>query len=159
MDDESVDAVISLASLRHSQQRDAFYREAHRVLKPGGKFLIGDVERGSPQDDFLNGFVNEYNSMSHEGDFLEAEIESARMSSAGFEVIHNDRHDYDWSFPDTSTMFEFCTGLFGLDQASPAALTKGLSNLRSENTPHIINWGLLMIMESKTKLANEGEVK
>ena len=84
---------------------------------------------------------------------------SARMSSAGFEVIHNDRHDYDWSFPDTSTMFEFCTGLFGLDQASPAALTKGLSNLRSENTPHIINWGLLMIMESKTKLANEGEVK
>jgi ubiquinone/menaquinone biosynthesis C-methylase UbiE len=45
----SVDFVISSLSLHHWTNAQAAFHEIHRVLKPGGRFLIFDLRRDAPR--------------------------------------------------------------------------------------------------------------
>ena len=43
IEDNSVDIVINIESAFHYPDKEAFINEVHRVLKPGGHFLIADI--------------------------------------------------------------------------------------------------------------------
>ena len=43
LDDNSFDAVINIESAFHYPDKLSFLKEVHRVLKPGGEFLIADI--------------------------------------------------------------------------------------------------------------------
>ena len=145
--DDSADGFLSLAALHHASQREEFYSEVYRVLRAGGRFVIGDVEKDSIQGEFLNGFVNTYNSMGHKGDFLDHSVEENRLLEAGFDVVENRNDKYLWEFESKDKMVTFCRGLFGLDRATDSQILDGLKPILASNQS--MHWALRFIKALK----------
>jgi SAM-dependent methyltransferase len=143
-EDQSVNTILSLASLHHcnAEERIQFYKEAKRLLKPGGKLVMGDVLLDSNQDKWLNIFVNKYNPFGHNGEFWTAE-EAKLLQSVGFSVTYSIQ-EYSWDFPDNKSMYDFCRKLFFINSASDEELYDGLTKYLNANfDSHSIPWKLI----------------
>jgi SAM-dependent methyltransferase len=142
--DESVDKVVSLASLHHSTdlERIVFYKEALRVLKPGGTMIIGDVNAGSAQDFWLNTFVRQYNG--HDGKFWS--VTDAELMT-GFTVSVSVKK-YNWTFNTMEEMVDFCRNLFGLDKAPNEEIIDGLKSYLGANETGF-EWSLMYFIAIK----------
>lgn len=153
--DARFDAVVSLTGLHHvdAPEQDAFLHECRRVLRPGGRLVIGEVARGSAVDAFLNGFVHAHNSQGHVGVFFDAGF-LPRLQRAGFSNCAMQVCDYPWQFPDWDAAVFFCRNLFGIDRADDATLRDGLErHLAARNTPAgvAIPWQLLFYRADKPR--------
>lgn len=140
----SIDGVVSMAGLHHVEDRMSVFREMHRILKPGGRLCIADVEKGSEIDGFLNTFVNEYNSLGHKGWFIENGFRK-ELESADFEVTFDKNLKYSWKFEGLDQMIDFCTLMFGLDRASPKQVLEGITKYQGysiNNGSCNMNWKL-----------------
>jgi len=146
---QSVDTMLSLASLHHctNEERIQFYKEAKRVLKPGGKLVIGDVIQDSEQDKWLNIFVNMHNPLGHIGKFWTNE-DASLMQSCGFTVATSIQ-EYTWDFSDKKAMYDFVRRLFSIHSASDEELSDGLTNyLHADFENHGFPWKLLYFTAS-----------
>lgn len=126
--DAGFDAVLSLTGLHHvpAPRQDAFLAECRRVLRPGGRLLVGEVLAGSPVDAFLNGFVHRYNSQGHEGVFFDAGF-IPRLQAAGFAAVAMQVRHYPWRFESEAAMRFYCRHMFGIDRADDDTLAAGLA--------------------------------
>lgn len=128
LDDNSVDVCINLAGSHHLEDKTAFFREAARVLKAGGRLVLADVQAGSATDTFLNRFVHENNSMGHEGLFLDTGT-ARDLASCGFNIESDRLVTLPWSFEDRGHMAVFCKLLFGMDLASAESVARGIEDI------------------------------
>lgn len=144
-----VDVVVTLAALHHVMVgRPAFYQECHRVLAPGGRLIIGDVEAGTASAAFLDEFVDQYSSQGHEARFLSRETELATIEDAGFRVAEYDVTAFHWVFPDKPTTIRFCQQLFRLDRADDDQIWQGLGEylgIESGRGGVRMNWQLAFV--------------
>jgi SAM-dependent methyltransferase len=142
--DGAVDSAVSIAGVHHIEDREPFYRELMRVLRPGGVAVIADVASGSDVDGFLNVFVDHASSMGHNGMFL-TEHDEILLKAAGFELLSNRDCQYHWRFESTDELAEFCTLLFGLDLADRQQVIDGVGNyvgFAQSADGVAMNWGL-----------------
>lgn len=142
--DQSVDEIVSLAALHHIVERSAFYAEAARILKPGGKIVIGDVLSGSGEDAFLNGFVDKWNSMGHEGVFMNPSADISQIEAQGLKVKFEKKR-YFWCFSGEEEALGFFRRLFYLDkQPSDDLLAQELRQLgvHSMEGEYKVSWCL-----------------
>ena len=114
---ESVDIVLGLAGLHHSNNQQATVNEAFRVLKPGGYFAVCDVIDDSAIAHWLNSYVHQHNPNGHIGDFLSPDEITNMMGNSGFHNIHESIENVPWVLADEHHAAIFFKGLFGLKPA------------------------------------------
>jgi len=147
LSDDAADAVLSVAGLHHVQDMPAVFAEMRRITRPGNAVVICDVMHGSPQDLFLDGFVNEHSTMGHSGRFV-TERTPRLMQSAGLRVGSVAHEQFAWRFATEQQMVRFCKLLFGIDQASDAQIAEAIERIlgtRRDAQGVSMNWGLTYI--------------
>lgn len=143
--------IFSLAGIHHLTDKKSFFREANRLLKVGGIFGLADVESGSPVDQFLNVFVDEYNSMGHKGLFLDGST-IEELQSCGFDIVSADNIPFTWQFESKTEAIEFFKLLFYLDQANNRDIESGINNYLGDQRvdgSFCVNWELFYIKAIK----------
>ena len=121
--DAALDGIVSLAGVHHIDDKRALFDEAHRVTRPGGRFVLSDVRENSPVAQFLDDFVGQWNSTGHEGTYLtEATVET--MEAAGWQVEDASINRFTWDFATREDMAQFSKSLFDISKLErPAVAT------------------------------------
>jgi arsenite methyltransferase len=89
LEDESVDVIISNCVVNLSPEKDRVYREAYRVLRPGGRVMISDIVLERPLPEALLASLDAYlgcvGGASLRGEYLET------IRKAGFREVRVER--------------------------------------------------------------------
>lgn len=117
--DASIDAAFSLAGVHHIEDKRPLFAELHRVVRPGGTFLLSDVAAGSAVEYFLDEYVGTNNSTGHKGAYLD-QTTLQDLAATSWAVELCEQVDFSWVFPDEPGMANFCHQLFDLRRSSPA---------------------------------------
>nr|WP_047167883.1 class I SAM-dependent methyltransferase [Sphingomonas sp. Y57] len=126
--DAAGDAIVSLAGLHHAPDLGAIFTEVHRLLRPGGQFIVADVAAGSREDHFLNRYVHAHNPMGHEGIFLD-DGTATQLRKAGFVAIEEDQAATPWRLGSAEQAGTYCADLFGIEGQSPAQVATALRDI------------------------------
>lgn len=146
--DGSADAAISVAGLHHLADKRPLFRDLHRVLRPGGRFVLADVYAGSRVARFLDEFVGRHNSTGHRGFYLD-ERSPGELESSGFQVLRSGRVNYCWWFPARRDMGTFCRRMFdirGLDDGEIAGEMEEYLGITSRDGRTGLNWELFLVL-------------
>ena len=147
----SADRILSLAALHHVEDKLSFYHEMSRLLKEEGIICIADVLRDSAVADFLNIFVDKYNSMGHQGDFICPKIRE-ELTRLNFNVVFDDVISYPWYFDSVNDMVDFCQLLFGLDKGNDELIKTGIDKYLGYSIKRnkvLMNWQLYFVKAKK----------
>lgn len=157
----SINTIIILAGLHHSNEdeRKQLYKECNRTLKEStGRLIIGDVIHGSKEAEWLNIFVNNYNSSGHNGLFW-TEKDKTLIEQNGFTtdiVIKS----YPWIFQSEYELIDFTRNLFGLDLANDEDILSGLNTYlcpRIHNNNIVIDWNLIYFISTKRQISPQSD--
>jgi len=89
---DSVDVIISNCVINLSPDKDAVFREAHRVLRPGGRMSVSDIvtfgDLPTPVRDRLDAWAGCVAGALDESDYLD------KIRAAGFEGVEVLSRDY-----------------------------------------------------------------
>ena len=125
--DAQADAVINLAALHHCENRDELFNEWGRLLKPGGRIILADVEAGSSNGAFLNTVVDRFTPGGHEGIFLVPGELQHWFEGKGYLHCEEKLESYQWIFQHQEEMVRFSHSLFGMEQANDEQILEGIS--------------------------------
>ena len=85
VEDESVDVIISNCVINLSPDKSKVFREAHRVLKPGGRLTVSDIVSEGTLPDDIKGDSNAWACCI--GGALEHQEYLEKMKKAGFKDV------------------------------------------------------------------------
>jgi len=128
LSDNSFDMLFSLAGLHHCQNRLKIYKHWYSLLKKNGQFIVADVLEGTTTAEFLNGFVDKYNSMGHQGDFIRKHEFNDALTDIGFKVEYDQLDTVPWKFDNKTQLGQFCQRLFSIDKATVPTVINALEN-------------------------------
>ena len=152
----AVDRMGSLAGLHHLQpfEKEAFFEEAFRVLRPGGVLAAADVRAGTRPALFLNGAVDRWSETGHQGMFFDEGELAELIRKAGFSEAEESLQEFTWDLPDLESLLSFAGSLFGLARASADNVRDELQRLfavQIDDTGAHLPWALAYARGTKPR--------
>lgn len=123
----STDRVLSIAGLHHIENKQVFFSEAHRILKPNGRLVVADVGEDSPVRRFLDEFVGRHSETGHSGWYF-GDTTRNELQNAGFNIVRDHLLEYHWYAPDKLQLADFCRTLFGMVRTDNATVMEGIGD-------------------------------
>ena len=150
--DSTFDRIGVLAGLHHMEYKADFFGEAYRMLRTSGRLVVADVQSDTPPAYFLNGPVDKFNPIGHDGRFFNKGEMSDLCRAAGFSQVGEMLCQFDWEFPDRQTLVEYCKALFGMARASLDEVEAAVNEyLEVYNTTQgvALGWSLVTVCADK----------
>lgn len=145
------DVVFSLSGMHHLKNVPLFVEECLRVIKNDGNFIFADVKKGTPIDVFLNQFVNEYNSLGHQGDFFYEDYFD-KYPNIQSKIVDCKYNEYPFVFDNQQDLIQFFKLFFGLDKANDDIIYNGIRDIlgiQHTSKGVEVNWGLIQFVLKK----------
>jgi ubiquinone/menaquinone biosynthesis C-methylase UbiE len=92
IDDASIDVIISNCVINLSPDKDSVFREAFRVLRPGGRLQVSDIVWLQPVPEAVKDDMEQWAGCIA-GALLESEY-TAKIAAAGFERVTSTPSEY-----------------------------------------------------------------
>jgi cyclopropane fatty-acyl-phospholipid synthase-like methyltransferase len=96
--ERAFDAAVSLANFHHVEAQLATFREVHRVLRPGGRFVLVDVCSDTAVQRYFDGPVNSFCSTGHEHPFLGRDDCARLCAESGLRLERWHMQEVPWRF-------------------------------------------------------------
>jgi len=138
------DRVLSIAGLRHIEEKRKIFAEMRRIIKPLGRIVVADVAEDSFVRYFLDDFVGRFCETGHSGWYF-GETTRSELQDIGLDIVGDKRLDYLWCAPDMEQLANFCRLLFGMIRADTDTVAKGIRDYLGVRhfDDHIgLNWQL-----------------
>jgi ubiquinone/menaquinone biosynthesis C-methylase UbiE len=114
IEDCSVDLAVTLATFHHIINKNRVLEEIHRILRPGGCFVVADVYDGTPVQRFFDDIVRTHCITGHDADFLNTEWVQMIARRANMECVSSRVEETPWKFRDEAESRAFFKQLFSL---------------------------------------------
>ncbi len=113
-EDSSVDMAVTLATFHHIINKNRVLEEVHRILRPGGHFIVADVYDSTPVQRFFDEVVRSHCITGHDADFLTTEWVQMIARRAKMECVSSTVEETPWKFRSEAESRAFFRQLFSL---------------------------------------------
>lgn len=152
--DCTADRVISISSAHLMPDLKEYFNEIKRVTKLAGIFSFADVHEDSNVARFLKEFVHPHSSLGYKGQFVNDKTQQL-IESVGLVITFAQRISFPWKFPSIEAMVEFCTLLFGIDNASAKDVEEALQyylGVQKVGKDYFLRWELMFYRATRVRL-------
>ncbi|MEO1629466.1 MAG: methyltransferase domain-containing protein [Bacteroidota bacterium] len=120
----SVDTVFTLASLHHVADKVALCREFYRLLRPGGRLIIGDVADHTTVQRFFDDHIHAHCSTGHDYRFLDRMDLETICEFSGIELQEWGVHSVPWVFEDEAAAGRYLRMIFDMNCSAEDCLDR-----------------------------------
>ncbi|MEK6937392.1 MAG: class I SAM-dependent methyltransferase [Nanoarchaeota archaeon] len=98
LEDNILDAIVTLASLHHIKDKEFMFKEFSRVLKKGGRLVVGDVAFNTPVQRYFDNVVDKHCSTGHKHKFLDEKWAQELCKKNNLKLIEFSINQVPWIF-------------------------------------------------------------
>lgn len=112
---QTFDRIVSYGGLHHVDDQRAMMENVAKLLKTGGRLIVGDVGAGTSLAQHFDTFVTEKCLTSHSAQWLSPKRLEMLIDGTGLRVVRTEQVNLDWKFKSPREMTLFFQGLHAYD--------------------------------------------
>ncbi|MDD5396913.1 MAG: class I SAM-dependent methyltransferase [Candidatus Moranbacteria bacterium] len=152
INNNSVDAIFSLAAFHHVTNKKMILRKMHQILKKNGLIFIVDVCDKSVNQRFFDEIVSKYSITGHDFDFLNKDWMRYLAKESGFVLKKVKQNEIYWEFENEKQAILFVKNITGLKMRTDKLRNYILTNfeIKKSKSQFLLRWPLgYFVLEKK----------